>query len=151
MKKLLYFGLILMVSCKPEVQQHENKSTRFVDKTLDFVIDNKDNEIVELPRLYDSLAHGLPEQSKLILAEKLEQRGFKLLDSGRGNCPPLGPRIVSKTYQKGDCFCEVSKLYYFTTVDDYYEMSERISCADSTTYFNERKAYFDEVNKKSPK
>lgn len=134
MKKWYYFlGLILLFSCKRENEKQQLNSKSFVKKTIDFAIANKDNEVMELPGLYDSLSHGLPEKSRLILAEELEKRGFKNINSGRGNYPPRGPRIVSKTYQKENCICEVSKIYYSTTTEGYYEMSERISCTDSTT------------------
>jgi hypothetical protein len=119
-------------SDKTEINTKE--SGGFVEKIVNFAIRNKDNQIIELPSLYDSLSKGLPAESKLILAESLKNKGFKEIESGRGNIPPRGPRIVSKIFHKDDCYCEVSKLYYFTTKHGILEMSERIKCMDKTAY-----------------
>lgn len=86
--------------------------------------------MIEFPALYDELFNGLPDDvnEKLILVEKLKERGFIVSEAGRGNVPPLGPRIVSRTMTKGDCRCEVSKIYYNTIPDSAWTASERIWC-----------------------
>lgn len=83
-----------------------------------------------MPDLYDSLANKIPEDKdeKLILVEKLKMKGFKITNWGRGNIPPLGPRIVNVELMSGRCICEVTKTYYSTTVDTLYQMTEGVKC-----------------------
>jgi hypothetical protein len=107
----------------------------FVDKLLDLVTQTSSKEYageeyIQLTNLYDTLAHTLPEDQdeKSILAERLKKKGFKITNWGRGNFPPLGPRIVIIELQKENCTCEVSKIYYATTTDTLYQMAEGINC-----------------------
>lgn len=130
-KNHLTIGItLLLFSCNTKIKS-ESKNDDFIDKTLDFVIANKDNHQLELPNINDSLSDGIPEKSEFILGKKLEKRGFKEVKTGRGNYPPRSPRIVTKIFQKENCFCEVSKIYYYTTYENIYEIVERISCKDS--------------------
>ena len=87
-------------------------------------------EYVQFTQLYDSLAHSLPDDKdeKLILVERLKKMGFEVTDWGRGNFPPLGPRIVIVELTKGSCICEVSKIYYATVQEGAYQMAEGINC-----------------------
>lgn len=123
----------MLFCCKNKSEETKIADKDFIDKTIEFVITNQDNHPIELPNLYDSLSIGIPEKSELILAKKLIKLGFKEIHSGRGNYPPRSPRIVTKIFQKQNCFCEVSKIYYNTTTENNYEMAERISCKDSLT------------------
>jgi hypothetical protein len=93
----------------------------------------RSGELVEFPGLYDTLSHYIPEdnEEKLILVEKLKERGFELMDYGRGNFPPLGARIVIVDLIKGDCHCSVRKVYYATVAEDAWQMAEAISCEDA--------------------
>lgn len=123
--------LTILFSCTKKSVEKVINNDDFIDKTLDFVISNKDNHQLEFPNIYDSLSIGIPEKSIFILGKKLKQRGFKEIRTGRGNYPPRSPRIVTKIFQKENCFCELSKIYYYTTNQNHYEMVERISCSDS--------------------
>ena len=104
----------------------------FNEKIVDFTIENADttaDKMIELPRLYDTLAREIPDDrnEKLIPVEILKKQGFKVTNSGRGNFP-LGARIISVTLQKGGCECRVDKMYYNTMDKGYYEMRESIQC-----------------------
>lgn len=120
--------LSLLFSCSRPQESKTNKE--FTDKLLNFIIENKDNQSVELDGLYDTTIDHIPEDKdeKLVLAEKLKARGFIVTDSGRGNFPPIGARIVNLTLKKDLCECEVSKIYYLTTFESTYVMKEKISC-----------------------
>lgn len=132
---ILISVLLAAFSCGKGPDKTSSSAGGFIENTLDFVIEHQDNNIIELPSLYDSLATQLPADSAetLLLAEALKKRGFKVINWGRGNFPPRGPRFVSLTLQKDNCFCEVSKIYYSTLYDMRFEMAERISCTDSVT------------------
>jgi hypothetical protein len=130
MKKLILIPvLLLLASCTSRDESHKD----FVDQVLDVTIRTSSDKSVEFPELYDSLAHEIPEDQdeKLILVERLKHRGFDVVSSGRGNFPPLGPRIVAFKLRKGNCTCEVSKKYYATATDTIYQMVEGISCKKS--------------------
>lgn len=101
-----------------------------VDRVIDASIEVQSGELVEFPGLYDTLTHYIPEDKdeKLILGEKLKARGFEQVDYGRGNFPPLGPRVVIVEMKKGDCHCSVRKVYYATVAEETWQMSEAISC-----------------------
>ena len=101
-----------------------------VDRVIDASIEVQSGELVEFPVLYDTLTHYIPEDKdeKLILVEKLKARGFEQVDYGRGNFPPLGPRVVIVEMKKGDCNCSVRKVYYATVAEETWQMSEAISC-----------------------
>ncbi len=124
--KFILFFLFFLFSCAENVQ--ESKTS--VDEILDLTIKNADGTSVEFPDLYDSLIYVIPEDKdeKLILSEKLKIKGFKITNWGRGNCPPLGPRIISLTMTKPGCECEISKIYYSTTIDTLYSVREGIKC-----------------------
>lgn len=118
------------LSCKTEADKNLPKSKDFSENTIDFVIEHKDNYVIELPFTYDLLATQIPDDSleSLILAESLKKRGFKVINWGRGN-HPRGPRFVNLTLKKENCICEVTKFYYSTYSDTLYEMAERIACS----------------------
>jgi hypothetical protein len=130
--------LLISFSCKTGTGKNFSDVADFIENTVDFVTEHQDNNVIELPFLYDSLATQLPVDSAetLLLAESLKKKGFKVINWGRGNFPPRGPRIVSLRLKKENCFCEVSKIYYATTSDMRFEMAERISCADSVTFYS---------------
>ncbi|MGN6436303.1 MAG: hypothetical protein ACTHMM_07200 [Agriterribacter sp.] len=112
------------------------QTKNFIENTIDLILKTKDNTTIELPFIYNSLVSKIPEDAdeKSILADMLKKKGFNIIYWGRGNYPPRGERIVSITLQKGDCVCEVNKIYYSTLSDTLYEVAERIKCADSLTY-----------------
>ena len=130
MKKLILLTtIILLISC----EKRKALSKNFVDQILDVTIETSTDEFIEFSQLYDSLSHSIPDdnEEKLILVERLKQRGFKVSNSGRGNFPPLGPRIVIIELKRDNCTCEVSKKYYATVSDTLYQMTEGISCKKS--------------------
>lgn len=51
------------------------------------------------------------EDDILYLINILEEIGYEMINYGRGDWIG-GLRIISFYYKKGNCFCEVSKLYY---------------------------------------
>ncbi|HEY0654914.1 MAG TPA: hypothetical protein VGD65_17370 [Chryseosolibacter sp.] len=133
MRKLIpaLAAMLLLVGC----QQSHPTDKDFIDKLLDLAIQTTSekyspDEYVQLTNLYDSLAHAIPEDKdeKIILVERLKQRGFNMIEYGRGNFPPLGPRIVIVDLRKGDCSCSVSKIYYATVHDNTWQMAEGIHC-----------------------
>lgn len=102
----------------------------FIDKTIDLVIENSNGESIEFPDLYTNLTNKIDDDKdeKLKLVEKLKLKGFKVVNWGRGNNPPIGPRIVSVTLRKEECECEVTKIYYSTISESEYKMTEKIKC-----------------------
>lgn len=133
-KKLISAFLLTQIfACREEPQKSESSQHAFVNRTIDFVVSQRANETIELPFIYTDLVSEIPSDANesSILADALKEKGFKVVNWGRGNYPPRGPRIVSLTLLKKDCICEVNKIYYFTTADSLYELSERIKCRDS--------------------
>lgn len=132
MKKAFAIILLLIsVSCS----QRQSSDKDFIDKLLDLETATSSEEYlpeeyVQLTSLYDKLAHELPadKDEKLVLVERLKQRGFEVTNWGRGNFPPLGPRIVIIELTKGNCVCEVHKIYYATIADTLYQQAEGINC-----------------------
>ncbi len=141
----LLICVVILVSCK---QKEKTNNAQLVDKTstsqdkgfknvMDLVIKEKNNFPVEFPDLYDSSAHMLPPDSseKLILGNYLKSKGFKVINWGRGNFYPLGPRIFVLDFEKDDCICSVHKMYYNSPDSTCYEMRESISCEDTSVYY----------------
>ena len=128
MKKTVYFILLcFLFSCSPKEPKSDKE---FTDKMIDFILESAADQSVEIDGLYDTTIDHIPEDAaeKLVLAEKLKAKGFKVIDAGRGNYPPIGARIVTLTLKKEQCQCEVSKIYYLTTFESTYIRKERISC-----------------------
>lgn len=123
-----YFLVItfLFLSCS----KSKPLKSSFIDKTLDLVIENSNEESIEFPDLYADLTNKIPDDKdeKLKLVEKLKLRGFNVINWGRGNNPPIGPRIISVTLKKEECECEVTKIYYSTISESEYKMTEKIKC-----------------------
>jgi hypothetical protein len=141
MRKVLVFCCLLcLFSWKEKKPRFKHMSDGFVEKCLDLVIETKGDDLIEFPHIYDSLATDIPWPSNdtVLLEGMLQERGFKMINYGWGPFPG-GPRLVSRAMQKGDCICEVAKLYKDTQVDGYYEMAESISCMDSMTHEKTRK------------
>jgi len=120
-----FAGLLLLFNCgSDEIKQEGALFTPIVDN----LILNKTGIPIEFPSLYTELSEGLPDSTTFLIGNYLIQQGFAVIESGRGNYPPRGPRIVTKIFKRQDCSCTVSKIYYSTTHDGYYEMAERIIC-----------------------
>lgn len=138
------FRLIILIliseflfSCNENTKKVLKSQDNRVENILNYVTSTKDNVMIELPNLYDSLTDNISEDSteRLILVEALKNRAFRVINLGRGNYPPLGARIVSITMKKGDCFCQIDKIYYKTNSDSLFQMTERIRCSDSLTLY----------------
>ncbi|WP_264510566.1 hypothetical protein [Flavobacterium sp. N1719] len=123
---LLSIIFLLTISCSKEIKNRSD----FEDNVINLILEKPNGKQIEFPEIYDSLAKRIPDQKdeKLLLVEKLKLRGFKIINSGRGNYPPLGPRIVIVTMKKDNCECEVSKIYYSTISENEFKMTESISC-----------------------
>ena len=119
---------LLLISCT-ETKEHDSRAD-FNEKILDFVVENSEDIYVELPEIYNATSNNIPndKDEKIFLAQKLKDKGFKVTGWGRGNYPPSGPRIIMLTLKKGNCECEVDKVYYATLFDSEYVMTERIKC-----------------------
>ena len=86
-KTIIFLALILAsLSCKTVVDKNLLKTKAFIENTVDFVLEDKDNNTIELPFIYDSLATQIPDDSveSLILVESLKRRGFKVIYWGGG-------------------------------------------------------------------
>lgn len=132
MKKIL---ILFLCSFLTSCYQRQNVENDFIDKVLDLATGTSSEEYtgeeyVQFTNLYDTLTHNIPDDKdeKIILVERLKKRGFEITNYGRGNFPPLGPRIVIVELKKGNCSCEVSKMYYATVHEDLYQMAEGINC-----------------------
>ncbi len=121
-KPIVLLFVIITTSCKERGLQEDGT----LKKTISFIIQNKINETIDFPFLYDSLVYKIPDNSILKVEKILINKGFKKIRSGRGN-HIRGPRIVIKTFKKEDCYCEVSKIYY-SSQNSGYEITERIKC-----------------------
>jgi hypothetical protein len=131
--KKAFAAILFLISISCSQRQSSDKD--FIDKLLDLATatsseEYRGEEYVQLTNLYDKLAHDIPEDKdeKLILVERLKQRGFEVTHRGRGNFPPLGPRIVIVELKKENCVCEVNKIYYATVADTLYQQAEGINC-----------------------
>ncbi|MCZ8198786.1 MAG: hypothetical protein O9267_14385 [Flavobacterium sp.] len=126
MRNLFILIVLFLFSCCSE---KKNATINFEDNILNEVIENSNGISIELPDLYSKLEDKIltDNEEKSILVEKLRAKGFKVINFGRGN-HFNGPRIVIFTLKNNDCECEVSKLYYATSVDSLYQIKEKISC-----------------------
>ncbi len=129
LKILSGIALLAIFSC---TEKTKTASKDFPEKVVDFMIENADateDKMIEIPRLYDSLATEIPKDSdeKLILTEILKKKGFEVTHWGRGNFKH-GPRFISLTLTKDSCECRVDKMYYNGLIKGDYEMRESIQC-----------------------
>ena len=128
--KYVFTALLLFSIISYSQTKKTNSEQDFNDKIVDFAIDNCEDKFIELPDLYEKTTGKIAddENEKLILVDKLKNRGFKVINWGRGNNPPLGPRIIALTLKNGNCDCEVIKIYYSTADESQYQMTEKIKC-----------------------
>jgi hypothetical protein len=137
--RFIYLILIsvIILSCNDSKRKVLKNTDDPVENIVNYVTSIRDNFVIELPNLYDSLTNRIAEDSseRMILVEALKKRDFKIIDWGRGNYPPLGSRIVSIKMKKGNCFCQIDKIYYKTISDSLFQMTERIRCSDSLTFY----------------
>ncbi|WP_136669263.1 hypothetical protein [Flavobacterium sp. H122] len=134
MKNRIKFFLILIVAFVASCTVKKSNDKDFEDKLLDMIIASSEGKEIEFQSLYNLPVTEIASdnEEKLLLAEKLKAKGFEVTDWGRGNYDPLGPRIVSLNLKKGDCECEVSKIYYSTISASKYKMTEKINCKTIT-------------------
>jgi hypothetical protein len=136
-KFIIIFIATIFFSCKSDNQNNFSGSKDFIENIIDLQINNKGNNIIELPDISDSLVTIIKTDTSenLVLVNALKKRGFKVIKWGRGNYPPCGSRIVSLTLKKDSCFCAVNKIYYSTINDSLFRISENIRCGDSLSIF----------------
>lgn len=127
MKKLLFVFISGVFCCCQKPASDKN----FIDQLIDLTIQSSTGEEVQFPHLYNNLARAISDDQdeQIILAEKLKARGFVAINWGRGNFPPLSPRIITVELKKKDCICLITKTYYLTIEDSVYQMVESISCS----------------------
>lgn len=78
----------------------------------------------------------LDSLESLIIVQDLKERGFIVVDWGRGNFMQ-GPRMVAITAKKEDCYCEVIKKYYSPLKSEIgFVLTESIRCMDSLHYYS---------------
>jgi hypothetical protein len=120
--------LLLLSGCAKEVKV--NDDIDFTDRVITFAVDHPEDTFVEMPGLYETHATHIPQAAdeQFILAEKLEARGFKVVDTGSVNNQLSGRRMATLTLVKDNCECEVDKVYYSTLNVSQYVRTERIKC-----------------------
>lgn len=130
---VLFIASLLLFSCAEKTQP--NSDADIIDKVITTVMTTKTGETVELPDLYDRTVGNIPQDNDqhVILADRLELRGFKKTASGRRDQQLSGRRMFVVTMQKDDCQCEVSKVFYSTANVSEYFVSERIACQTINT------------------
>ena len=124
---ILFLGLLF--SC---IVKQKKLPIEFNEKIVNFAIENSNYKFIELPNLYDTLPKEIvdkDEDEKLILVQILKNKGFEVIDWGRGN-HPLGPRMLVLKLKKDYCECEVHKMYYSSDhfPGEIYKATERIRC-----------------------
>lgn len=144
--KLLILVIFIAISCSEKSQttavETQKEVEKKVERDFEFIWEAKPKTITDLDNdikiLSDSLAlefvypirEKIPKNDSLIIVHKLKQKGFKIIDSGRGNWMN-GPRIISYTLESNDMACRVDKLYYSDSIesnDGKYKVSERLAC-----------------------
>lgn len=137
---LVMLGLVCLTTAATHSKKTPLEKPDSLKETLQFITNTKQNMIYEFPDIYDKLATRIEDDAteQLMITQLLKKEEFKVIGRGRGNYPPRAVRIVTNELQKGDCYCEVSKIYYPSADSTYYEPAERIRCMDSLTYFNKR-------------
>jgi hypothetical protein len=143
--KLLALIITFAISCTDK-----NKTAIATEKSIEpkseldfeFIWNSKQKSIADIDKSIENLSDGLalefvypqqeiiPEKDSLLLIHKLKQKGFKIIDSGRGNWMN-GPRIISYTLESDDFVCRVDKLYYSDSLNskaNKYKVTERFAC-----------------------
>jgi len=125
MKRLCLFLIAaLAFSCEQKPVQ-----TDFTEQLLEVIIAARNGKTVELPDLYDK-AFEIPDPKtdRLILTEKLQARGFKLIETKNAVQGLTGTRSISQTLSKEGCNCQITKTYNRTEYVKEYNVSEKIKC-----------------------
>jgi hypothetical protein len=126
----MYFIAVLssLISCEQKKESLPFKD--FTDKAINLAVEGRDYEFIELPDLYKNPVTRIPAASddSLILAARLQDRGFKITERRESNMQLSGKRILSVMLVKDDCECEVQKTYFFTQNISEYLVSEKMRC-----------------------
>ena len=95
-----------------------------ISDIMDLLCDSITYEIIDLYPGGDSI----PKDDWFILDDTLKMRGFKVVETGRGNWDK-GPRIITMTLETNSCICRLDKLYYSQPSHDrVYRVTERFAC-----------------------
>lgn len=125
MKRLCFFiAAVLAVSCEQKPVQ-----TDFTERIIDAVIDARNGTAIAMPDLHDKAFEVPdPKADKLILSEKLQARGFRLIETTNEVRGLTGVRSITQTLEKDGCQCEVTKTYGRTEYVTQYDVTEKIKC-----------------------
>lgn len=111
---------------KESDEHYQNVNKQKIDSLLHEICVESPLEFIDLYKSYvDSIANDHNENS--ILVDLLKTKKFKVIDWGRGNWT-RGPRIVSFKISRGQCECNIDKLYFSTQQKNIYRVTERIRC-----------------------
>lgn len=125
MKTLLYAALALFtVSC---IKKPDNITETPAEKLATLAVSLHDSTEFEIKGLY-KYTTDIPYADTIHLGHILKNKSFTLTEQGQGNYPPLGPRIMVQNFQKADCECIVSKIYYATLDSTLFRPEESIEC-----------------------
>lgn len=122
--KRLFPILLLMVAC-----QEPAVTKDFDDRILDIVIETRNGRTIAFPDLYGR-TFEIPDAKteKLVLAEKLQSRGFTVTETTSNVQGFTGVRSVTQKLVKDGCHCNVTKTYGRTAYVSEYAVTENISC-----------------------
>ncbi len=101
---------------------------KIVKEQISELLNNRCSKIdYEVINIYPNIEEPR-EDDTLYLINILEEIGYEMTNYGRGDWTG-GPRIISFHYKKGNCLCEVSKLYYGSN-KVIEKITERINCIE---------------------
>jgi hypothetical protein len=128
---ILLFTASTFLYCGTNKKSPVLSNSDFIEKIIDLQIQGGRNHLIELPEIYPYLVSKIQDDrsESLIITKILERKGFKIIDWGGGNYPPLGSRIISVTLKKDNCFCVVNKIYYHTVSDTLYQWQKTLDAA----------------------
>ena len=125
MKPYCFFlAAVLFLSCDQKPVQ-----TDFTERILDVIIETRNGTSIVMPDLH-AKAFEIPDPKtdELILAKKLQARGFKLVETKSNIQGFTGVRSIIQTLSKEGCDCEVTKTYGRTAYVTEYDVTEKIKC-----------------------
>ncbi|MFP9114363.1 hypothetical protein ACLI1A_10510 [Flavobacterium sp. RHBU_3] len=114
---------LLLLSCS---KLAEKSKTTSAEQIVDLAIKLHDSTEIEIKNLY-KYTDNIPYEDTAHFAHILRDKGFKQTHYGQGN-HYLGPRMMDQSLQKGDCECNVTKVYYNTLDTTQYQPTETIEC-----------------------
>jgi len=122
---------LAITACKKEIPPQYGQD--FTDKVIDLVIAAENGQRVSFPDLYPMKATRIPtaEDDRLILADRLALRGFKVTVKHIEDAPLSGRHTLVVEMVRDNCSCEVSKMYASTENVSQYLQTETIACKNT--------------------